>query len=460
MLQGSRLSFWQRLTPSQLFVLSFLLLILLGAGGFLWLPGLYTGQPLGWLDALFTSTSAVCVTGLTVVDVSTRFTLRGQAYLLLLIQLGGLGMLTLASMILASLGGRLSLRAESITINSVQNGVYASARRMVVDVVRFTIFIEGIGALLLYLLWLPKMGHASALWAGLFHSVSAFCNAGFSTFSDSLIQQSRAPAVSLTITVLILLGGIGFLTMEELYQYWFRRRRRKIQHRRPISIHTKLVLLTSVCLTLIGWLFFAVLEWDNTLGNLSIGNKLHNALFMSVTPRTAGFNMIDYTQATDSTNFLTILLMMIGGSPGSTAGGMKTTTFALLGLIAWSRLRGQRTATFVNRSIPEETLQRAVGLFVLATGVVVLGVLMLTTSESSATARAPFLAFAFEVVSAFNTVGLSMNLTTEISPLGRWLLIILMFFGRVGPLALVAAFIVRRSTASKVRYAYEDVIVG
>jgi trk system potassium uptake protein TrkH len=170
--------------------------------------------------------------------------------------------------------------------------------------------------------------------------------------------------------------------------------------------------------------------------------------------------MIDYTHATDSTNFLTILLMMIGGSPGSTAGGMKTTTFALLGLIAWSRLRGHGTTAFVNRSIPDETLQRAVGLFVLATGVVVFGVLLLTTIESSATALAPFLAYAFEVVSAFNTVGLSMNLTTEISPLGRWLLILLMFLGRVGPLALVAAFIVRRSANSKIRFAYEDVIVG
>ncbi len=460
MLQGSRLNFWQRLTPSQMFVLSFLLLILLGAAGFLGLPGLYTGQPLSWLDALFTSTSAVCVTGLSVIDVSSRLTFRGQAYLLVLIQLGGLGMLTLASMILASLGGRLSLRAESITVNSVQNGAYASARRMVVDVVRFTIVIEAFGALLLYAFWLPEMGHQAALWSGVFHSISAFCNAGFSTFSDSLIQHRESPTVSLTITTLIVLGGIGFLTMEELYQYWFRRSRKKLQHRRPVSIHTKLVILTSATLTLVGWVFFAVLEWDNTLGALSISDKLHNSLFMSVTPRTAGFNMIDYTQATDSTNFLTILLMMIGGSPGSTAGGMKTTTFALLGLIAWSRLRGHRTTAFVNRSIPDETLQRAVGLFVLATGVVVFGVLLLTTTESSATALAPFLAYAFEVVSAFNTVGLSMNLTTEISPLGRWLLILLMFLGRVGPLALVAAFIVRRSVNSKIRYAYEDVIVG
>lgn len=460
MLQGSRLNFWQRLTPSQMFVLSFLLLILLGAAGFLGLPGLYTGQPLSWLDALFTSTSAVCVTGLSVIDVSSRLTFRGQAYLLVLIQLGGLGMLTLASMILASLGGRLSLRAESITVNSVQNGAYASARRMVVDVVRFTIVIEAFGALLLYAFWLPEMGHQAALWSGVFHSISAFCNAGFSTFSDSLIQHRESPAVSLTITSLIVLGGIGFLTMEELYQYWSRRSRKKLQHRRPVSIHTKLVILTSATLTLVGWVFFAVLEWDNTLGALSVSDKLHNSLFMSVTPRTAGFNMIDYTQATDSTNFLTILLMMIGGSPGSTAGGMKTTTFALLGLIAWSRLRGHGTTAFVNRSIPDETLQRAVGLFVLATGVVVFGILLLTTTESSATALAPFLAYAFEVVSAFNTVGLSMNLTTEISPLGRWLLILLMFLGRVGPLALVAAFIVRRSVNSKIRYAYEDVIVG
>ncbi|MBX3422450.1 MAG: TrkH family potassium uptake protein [Pirellulaceae bacterium] len=457
--RGKRVYFWQRLNPSQLFVLSFVGLILMGTWGLMGLPGLYQGQPLGWLDALFTATSAACVTGLTVVDTGTYFTAWGQVYLLILIQLGGLGMMTLTSMIIATLGGRLSLRTEAATVGYNQIGPYVGARRLVLDVLRFTVVIELSGALLLYLLWSRDMGHARAAWHGLFHSVSAFCNAGFSTFNTSMIEYRHSPATTTTIMLLIVLGGLGFLTLEELYVSRARRTR-ATQVRRPISIHTQLVLYMTFLLSLLGGLAFLAFEWNGTLQTLAWQDKLHNALFMSITARTAGFSVIDYGQASDSTNFITILLMMIGGAPGSTAGGMKTTTFALLGLLAWARIRGRSSTTFASRSIPDETIQRAVGLFVIVTGTVMLGVLLMTCTQPVSQKLQPFLSAAFEVASAFNTVGLSMGVTPELTTSGRWLAIVLMFLGRVGPLALASAFIVRRGRVVAFRYAYEDVIVG
>jgi trk system potassium uptake protein len=313
---------------------------------------------------------------------------------------------------------------------------------------------------LLVIAWAPSLGYRQALWPAMFHSISAFCNAGFSTFSDSLIQFQSSPATTLTISFLIVMGGLGFLSLEEIYASRVRRSASRQRHRRPMSVQTLLVLMTSALLTLSGWVLFSLLEWNNSLGEMQLSDKIHNALLMSVTARTAGFNSIDYSTASDSSNFLTILLMMIGGSPGSTAGGMKTTTFALLGLLAWSRLRGLRFTAFAKRSIPDETIQRAVGLFVVATGVVVVAVLSVATLESFYGNNQPFLTVMFEVVSAFNTVGLSMGQTSQMSPSSQWLLIVLMFLGRVGPLALVSAFIVRRSAVPSYRYANEDVIVG
>jgi trk system potassium uptake protein TrkH len=209
-----------------------------------------------------------------------------------------------------------------------------------------------------------------------------------------------------------------------------------------------------------GAALFYIFEWNQTLGGMSIGDRLFNGLFLSVTARTAGFNSIDYAQATDSGNFLTILLMMIGGSPGSTCGGLKTTTFALIGLLAWSRLQSQETTSFAGRSVPDETIQRAVGLVVVAVAVVAIGVFALAATESANNSPAIFLRRVFEVVSAFNTVGLSMGLTAELSPMGRVVITILMFLGRVGPLTLAAAFVLRRPRKVRFRYAYEDVVVG
>lgn len=447
----------RRLAPAELFVGSFLLLTIAGTLAFKLLPGLYRGAELGWEDAAFTATSAVCVTGLIVVDTATHFTFAGQALILLLIQLGGLGMLALTSMVITALGGRPSLRSESLAVGSRQAVPHIAIRRLIVDIVRFTLLFEGIGAILLYAMWAPQLGWHNAIWPAIFHSVSAFCNAGFSTYSDSLVGFQQAPVTLLVISLLIIAGGLGFVTMEELHQLFRRDSKKQVPR---LSVHSRIVLIATVLLTVGGWLLFAAFEWNNTLNHLPIVHKLSNSFFMSVTARTAGFNTVNYAQVTDSAGFLTIMLMMVGGSPGSTAGGIKTTTFALLGLLAWSRLRSRSTVTFAHRSIPAETIQRATGLFVIATGVVVIGVLFLTSMGDLLGAQERFMVLFFEVVSAFNTVGLSMGATSNLAAPSHWLIIVLMFAGRTGPLAIAAALVVRFSQRGRFRLAYEDVIVG
>ncbi|HYD55202.1 MAG TPA: potassium transporter TrkG, partial [Gemmatimonadaceae bacterium] len=307
--------------------------------------------------------------------------------------------------------------------------------------------------------WGPRLGWAEAAWPAVFHAVSAFCNAGFSTFTDSMIGFQRAPLTLLVVGALVVAGGLGFLTMEELLLRAQARRRRQRPTR--ISLHSRLVLATTAVLLALGWLLFALSEWSGALAPLSPLHRAVNALFLSVTPRTAGFNNVDYAQASDATNFLTILFMFVGGSPGSTAGGIKTTTLALVGLLAWARVRGREVASAGHRSVPEETVQRAVGLAAVAFAVVTAGILALTWTEARHGAQGAFLGHMFEAVSAFNTVGLSMGVTDDLSPAGRGVAIGLMFVGRVGPLAFAAALAAAaRSRGPDYRYAYEDVVVG
>jgi potassium/hydrogen antiporter len=312
---------WRRLRPAQLFLGSFALLIFLGTLGLRFLPGLYTGERLGWLDALFTATSAVCVTGLIVVDTATFFTPAGQAFILLLIQLGGLGMITFTSLIIMVLGRRLSLRQEALSSSGTDVAApQIDFRRLTRDVVRFTFLFEAVGALVLYALWVPRFGWAEAGWHAVFHSVSAFCNAGFSTFSDSMIGFQRSPATQLVIMLLIVLGGLGFLAIEEVY---LRARAERVGTRFRMSLHSRIVLAVTGLLIIGAWPVFALLEWRLTLGELPVLDRLVNALFLSVTPRTAGFNTI------------ILLLMGIASSKFSSRLGLPVLVlFLLLGMLA------------------------------------------------------------------------------------------------------------------------------
>lgn len=439
------------LSEARLLSSSFLGLIALGTLGMRLLPGLFTGAPLSWLDCLFTVTSAVCVTGLIVADTATVFTPLGQGYVLLLIQLGGLGILTFSTLVVSLLGRRLSLTTEGLARGAAGPAEDLDFRRLTRHVVTFTLSVEAVGALLLWLLWLPEHGAAGAVWPAVFHAVSAFCNAGFSTFSDNLMSYQAHSGLLAVIGALIVIGGIGFLVLEELYLAARGRRRR-------LSVHSRLVLATTGVLLVGGTVLYALLEWHQTLGGMSTWDRFANAVFLSVTARTAGFNAVDYAATTAGAAFLTILLMSVGGSPGSTAGGLKTTTAALIGLLAWARLRGQDRVNLWGRSVPRDTVQRAVGVFVLAFGIVTAAIFVLSATESHAGPDA-FLRIMFEAASAFNTVGLSMNHTGTLTTPGRWTIIVLMFVGRVGPLTFAAALAARRDV-TPFRFAHEDVALG
>ena len=454
---------WLRtLSPARLLVLSFLGLILFGTLGLRVLPGLYTGEGLSWLDALFTATSAVCVTGLIVVDTATYFTPLGQGFLLLLIQLGGLGILAFTSLIILVLGRRLTLHQEALTANVADITDEIDVRTLAVGVVLFTFAIEILTACALWLAMVPVYGPRGAVWHAVFHAVSAFCNAGFSTLSSNLMTFQASPVPLAVIMTAVVLGGLGFLTLQELH---LKSKMDAARRRFRLSLHSRIVLITTAALLVSGWIGFALIEWNLALADMPLFDRVVNSLFMSVTARTAGFNTVDYAQVSDASAFLTILLMSIGGSPGSTAGGIKTTTFALLGLLAWARLRGRERTHVANRTVPEETTQRAVGLFVVAFGVVTLGILLYAVLElgGSAHGQSPggFLEYMFEAVSAFNTVGLSMGTTTELEPASRLLTIVLMYVGRVGTLTFAAAIALSRtSPEGEFRYSYEDVIIG
>jgi trk system potassium uptake protein len=449
-------SAWRKLSAPQLFIGSFAGLIGLGTIGLLYLPGLYVADGLGWVDALFTATSAVCVTGLIVVDTATHFTMAGQALLLLLIQAGGIGMITFTTLIILALGRRLSLRHEELARPEVAVSEVVNHRRLARDVVMVTLALEAAGALVLFFLWAPSLGAGPAAWHAVFQAISAFCNAGFSTFSDSLVGFHASPLSLLTVALLIVAGGLGFLVLEELYV----RARSPRSARLRLTLHSWLVLTTTAGLLAVGTLLFLWFEWNGLLGGLGLGDRVTNALFMSTTARTAGFNSVDYGAAGANTNFLNILLMSVGGSPGSAAGGLKTTTFALLGLLALARLRGWEVVSIRGRSVPQETVQRSVGLFVLVFGVVTFGIFGYAQTELGLAAQDRFFEYMFEAVSAFNTVGLSLGATAELSTAGRWLTIGLMFVGRVGPLMVAAALARRLSPTAGLRYSHEDVVIG
>ncbi len=447
------------MSPPQLFAGSFALMILFGTLGLRLVPAFYVdGQTLGWIDALFMATSAVCVTGLIVVDTATHFTRLGQGFILFLIQIGGLGMITITSLIILHLGRRLSLRAESVIPQMPSSAPKVDARRLTRDIVFFTFALEGIGALFLFFAFRPYFSAGEAAWHAIFQAISAFCNAGFSTFSDSLEGWAAHSLVTWPVMILVVVGGIGFLTLEELNQS---RRTRKSERRFRLSLHSRVVLASSGALLVVGWLVYLGLEWGGVLGDMATWTRIENAMFMSVTARTAGFNTVAYSDAADPTNFFTIILMSIGGSPGSTAGGLKTTTFFIIGLLAWSRFRGRTSVSAWSRTVPDETVQRAVGLFVVAFGTMTVAIFGYTVLQVNGSEPVAFLTVMFEAVSAFNTVGLSLGVTGDLEPLSRILTTVLMFVGRIGPLSFAALLAIKAGgPSSRYKFAREDVSIG
>lgn len=443
------------LSATQLFVMSFVGLIAVGTLGLLFLPGLYVGEGLGFIDALFTATSAVCVTGLIVVDTATYFSPLGQTWLVILIQLGGLGLLTFTTLVLMSFRERTPLEMEEAVGGHTHRLIAGAPGSVLRSVLLVTFSLEAAGALGFWLFWQGELGPIGAAWPAVFHAVSAFCNAGFSIFSDSLVGFHTSAPTLLVASLLIIVGGLGFVVIQDL------RARFVTGERRRLTVHTRLVLASTAVLLIGGALLYLVFEWSGVLAGLPVGAKSLNAGFMSVTARTAGFNTVDYDALSNAALFLTVLLMLVGGSPNSTAGGFKTTTLALLGLLFVAKLRGDQAVSVAGRSVPEGTIQRAAGVVIGGTFLLGISVflLLILESEVGATDRIDFLRLLFDAHSAFGTVGLSMGATPTLSGAGRLLISFLMFLGRVGPPTLVAAMMAA-GRRLQYRYAHEDVIVG
>ena len=425
------------------------------------LPVAQAGEPVSLLDALFTSTSAVCVTGLTVVDTGTRFSPFGQAVVLALIQVGGLGLMTFAVFVGVVLGRKVAFTDRMVIQDSMHHTPTAGVRRLVRYVLAFTLAVEAAGAALLWVRFRGQFPAGEAVWQSVFHSVSAFCNAGFGLLPDNLVRYRGDLLVNLAITGLIVVGGLGFLVNMEL---WDLVRARLRGGRAPLlTLHARLALVVTAALLGVGTVAFLLLEWDNVLRGLPLGERLLASWFQSVTPRTAGFNTIDYGQVSSDTLFFTIFLMFVGASPGSTGGGIKTTTFGLLVALVVARWRGRGRATLFHRTIPHAVMDRALTIALLAWALVSLAVGLLVFTETHgrpfAVAEPRFLALMFEAVSAFGTVGLSTGITPSLSASGKLVLVALMFVGRVGPLTLVLA-VGPRQERGRFRYAEENVMVG
>ncbi|USK36530.1 TrkH family potassium uptake protein (plasmid) [Bacillus sp. F19] len=439
-----------RLDPPKILVLGFASIIFIGAI-LLTLPiATVDGKGLSFLNAIFTTTSATCVTGLVVVDTGSTFTRFGQLVILSLIQVGGLGFMTFATFFAFLLGKRISLQERLLLRESLNNismeGIVRLAKRILI----FTAIIEIVGGIILSFRFSFDMPIGKAIYYGFFHAISNFNNAGFDLMGEfrSLTPYVEDPIVTLTVCVLIILGGIGFIVLNEIFEY-------RKTHR--FSLHTKIVLVTSLVLTLTGTVLVFLFEFGNnkTLQPLSYSGKVLASFFQSVTPRTAGSNTLNIPDLTQPTLFLIIFLMFVGASPGSTGGGIKTTTFATLLGTVWSQIKGKEDVNFFRNRIDLYTISKALTVTISGLFLVVIITMMLSITETGK----DFLMILFEATSAFGTVGLSMGLTPELSPIGRILIIFTMFAGRVGPLTIAFAIAMRRKPDT-FRYPKGKIMIG
>jgi trk system potassium uptake protein TrkH len=445
--------------PQRLLAVWFAAAILLGAV-LLALPFSHRASPVGPLDALFTATSAVCVTGLTVVDTGTRFTPFGQAVILVLIQVGGIGITTLSTALLLLAGRAVSLSETEAVQTSFTARRQETLGRLLLRVLLWTLVIEAVGAALLFAEESQRLPLLEALWYAVFHAVAAFCNAGFGLRPDNLVSDRLNPGIVLPVAGLIILGGLGFSVITELAGRVGPGR--SARHPR-LSLHTKLALSSTAVLIVLGMAGFAILERNNLLQDSGALDRSLTSLFASVTARTAGFNTVAYDQVTVATLYLTIGLMLIGGCPGSTAGGIKATTAGILFAFARARFRGDRYVHIFNRGVPQDAIRKSIAVFTLAMLAIFVSVIVLSAMEVGVTPLPQntqwSLGLFFEVVSALTTTGLSTGITPEISDGGKIVLILLMFIGRLGPLTM-AVIITSRRIGANVLYAEERVMVG
>lgn len=412
------------------------------------------GQSAGFLTGLFTSTSAACVTGLVMVDTWTHWTLFGQVVILCLVQIGGLGFMSVLALVSFVLHRRISLSERLIMVSSLNLNDMDGVVRVVRHALYGTFAIEGAAAVILSLRFIPQFGAAGGIWRGIFHAVSGFCNAGFDLMGgrtgpfSSLMGYTRDPVVLLTIMTLIVVGGVGFFVWEDI---WTKRSFHKL------SLYSKLVLIVTGILIVGGTIFFLCVEFHNpaTLGTMRLWEKILNALFQSVTLRTAGFNTIDQAGLLDSSLAMGCILMLIGGSSGSTAGGMKTVTAWVLIMSLWAGLRGKEEVTFRGRAIAYRRVLNALTLGTMFVVIFALGAMAISLADG-----VPYLSAAYEAASAMGTVGVTVGITPTLSTFSHILLILLMYTGRVGMFSFAITVLTRGKGQAKIKYPEFNIMIG
>lgn len=444
----------KHLSSAQVVLIGFLAIILAGSV-LLCLPiSSADGKVVSYVDALFTATTATCVTGLVTVPTVSTWSIFGQVIILLLIQIGGLGVITIAASIMMMLGKRIGignriLIQDSFNLNSL-SGIVKFIKKVIIG----TLIIEGIGALLYMTVFVPDFG-IKGIWISVFNSVSAFCNAGIDIISEnSLCDYALNPVINLTTSFLIISGGIGFVVWWDVIEIIKNKKRR---HLRFLSLHSKIAISATAVLIVVGTILFFIFEYNNplTMQSYSLIEKVEASFFQSVTTRTAGFATIPQENFTNASSIVSLLLMFIGGSPVGTAGGIKTVTFVILLATAASVIKNKRTIDVFNRQISEKSIKKAVAVFATSFSVMTLSTILL-----SAASNADFLDMLYETVSATATVGLTRNFTASLNTVGKIIIIATMYFGRVGPISLAVAFKMRKSSENIIENPIEEISVG
>ena len=439
-----------KLKGVQILTLGFILVILIGAL-ILTLPICTTsGESTNFLDAIFTATSAVCVTGLIVVDTGTYWNMFGQTVIMILIEIGGLGFMSFTTLIAIIFGKKITLRERLILQDAMNTFNIQGLVKMVKYVLLFTVSVQFFGALLFSTQFVPEYGLKTGVFYSIFHSVSAFCNAGFDILGEfsSLTSYNSNAVVILVASALIIIGGLGFTVWNELYT---------TKSIKRLSLHAKMVILVTAVLIIGGTILMFVFEHNNpnTMAEMSVVDKIMNSFFASVTPRTAGFNSIPTDGMTTAGKFLTIILMFIGGSPGSTAGGIKTTTIGIVFITVLCVIRGREDSEVFKKRFNKDLVYRAFTLIFIGFILVVSVTMLLSYTEKGAS----FISLLYETVSAFGTAGLTIGLTTKLSTIGKILIIFMMYLGRVGPLT-VALSLTKKKVNPGIKYPEGKILIG
>lgn len=433
------------LSPPQLLLVIFIFFIFLGAV-LLKLPFAATEQ-VSWLDALFTATSAMTVTGLIVMDTGTAFTTFGEVVIMGLIQVGGLGIMSFAMLIYLMLGKKIGFKERLIIQQALNQTSVGGVIRLVKHLFIFSFIVEGFAMILLAAEWIPEYGLKSGLYYSMFHSISAFNNAGFALWPDGLMRYVTNPLVNLVLSGLFIIGGIGFTVLTDL---WYSKKLQKL------SLHTKLMLSGTLVINIVAMIVIFALEMNNpkTLADLPLSRKILGSYFQAVTPRTAGFNTLDIAGMEDATILFMVLLMFIGAGSASTGGGIKLTTFLVITFSVFAFLRQRKEIKVFRRTIDGTFIYKALAISMISIVLIFSAMFVLAITEKDA----PFIQILFEVVSAFGTVGLSMGLTFKLTAVGKLVIIFVMFVGKLGPLTL--AFSLAKPDTDKIRYPKEDILTG